>query len=99
MLIISGVFEIRADKREDAFAVIRTMVAATEQEPGCITYRFYEDISQANRVLVYEEWESAENLAAHFETPHMAVFRAAIPDILVGSPKIMRHDVAESQEM
>ena len=92
MIIVAGTIDIKPEKHDDAVIAAQKMVAATEQEAGCITYRFYEDISQPNRFLVYEQWESAENLKAHFQTPHTAEFNAALNDAIVGRPNIKRFD-------
>lgn len=99
MLIVAGTFPINPERREDALAAITDMVTATEQEDGCITYRFYEDLTEPGRFLIYEQWESKEHLAAHFNTPHMATFRSRIPGLLAGTPVIKRYDIAEVSDL
>ena len=91
MIIISGVVQIKPDMRETAVAVALKMSAASEAEPGCITYRFYSDFQDANTFLLYEEWESEAALAAHFQTPHMAEFQTQLPSILASEPAIKRY--------
>jgi quinol monooxygenase YgiN len=39
---------------------------------------FAAEVSDPNVVRLVERWESAEALRAHFATPHMAAFRAAM---------------------
>ena len=67
------------------------MMKATHEEVGCLAYVFSRDEMTPGRVNVFEKWESDVALAAHFEAPHMAEWRAAkdVPDlatILGGSP-------------
>lgn len=41
-------------------------------EPGCIRYEYFLPADgSADRVLLSEEWESAEKQALHLEQPHM----------------------------
>ena len=40
--------------------------ATRDEEPGCLVYCFAADPCHADRIQVYELWDSAEALAAHF---------------------------------
>ncbi|MEM7531034.1 MAG: putative quinol monooxygenase [Chloroflexota bacterium] len=99
MIIVAGTVEIQVEKRTEAIAAAQTMVAATVQEKGCITYQFYEDISIPGRMLVYEQWESDEALAAHMQTPHMAEFNKVLPGILAGKPDIHKFEISASTKL
>lgn len=92
MLIVSGTLQIRADKREEAVAAAVAMATATQAEVGCLTYNFYADLTDPTRFLVYEEWESAEALAAHSQTPHMAIFRAQMAQLAAAPTAIKRYE-------
>jgi quinol monooxygenase YgiN len=81
--------------RETAVAAALEMSAASEREAGCKTYRFYTDLADANTVFIFEEWESAEALAAHFETAHMADFRQKLPALLASEPEILQYEVSD----
>ena len=80
MLIVTGTFEIEADHLERLRAAAAAMAQATREEDGCICYAFWQDIEDPTTFRVYEEWEDRAALEAHFETPHMAVFRAALAE-------------------
>jgi quinol monooxygenase YgiN len=95
MIIISGTIPIQPDKREAAYAAALEMADATQKEAGCITYDFYSSVRDPNMILVYEEWETDAALTAHFATPHMAVFRSKLPDLVAGEGVIKKF-VAES---
>lgn len=98
MLIVAGTIKISAEHREAAMAAAQTMAAATQQEDGCLEYQFYEHISEPSTFLVFERWESADHLAAHFETAHMAVFRSAIQGIVVARD-IKRYAIASTSDL
>ena len=36
-------------------------------EPGCISYRFYQDIVEPERFFLFEEWESQAALDVHLQ--------------------------------
>ena len=84
MIVIAGSVAARPERREEAIRVARTMAAATRAEAGCVTYRFSADLDDPNTLLIFEEWESEEALARHFQTPHVAAFRQALPGLLAG---------------
>ncbi|MEL6406379.1 MAG: putative quinol monooxygenase [Chloroflexota bacterium] len=99
MIVIAGTVKIDPAKREDAKAVMKTMMDATMQEDGCITYQFLFNPWDDSEVYIFEEWESAEALDAHFQTAHMATFREALPNFVTSSFDIKRYDVSEVSNM
>ncbi|MEL7487756.1 MAG: putative quinol monooxygenase, partial [Pseudomonadota bacterium] len=62
---------------------MEAMIAASRAEPGCIDYRYGLDVSAPNEMVVVEYWEDWAALEAHFETPHMADWRAALAGVVV----------------
>ncbi|MEO8605951.1 MAG: putative quinol monooxygenase, partial [bacterium] len=76
MLIVAGHIQIRPERRDEAVAVAVKMMRATAQESGCRTYRFTGDLENPNLFHLFEEWEDAAALAAHFKAPHMTEFNA-----------------------
>jgi len=90
MIIISGSVTIAKGQRDNAIRVARTMVAATVKEPGCLHYRFYADLDDPDTFFLYEEWESEQALAGHFQSEHMRAFQAELPGLLGGPLEIRR---------
>ena len=67
MIIVAGTIYIPAELRDAALAASVALQAATrDDEPGCIAYVFAADPVAPDRISVYERWESAETLEAHF---------------------------------
>lgn len=93
IIVVAGTVPIQADKRNEAAAAMLEMAAKTQKEPGCISYRFFFSIENPNEVLVFEEWETAEALAAHFQTDHMAAFNKKLPSLAAGPGDIKRYVV------
>ena len=80
MLIVTGVFNLEPDHIERLRAAAMQMAQATRDEAGCRAYAFWQDIEDATRFRVYEEWDDKAALDAHFEAPHMQVWRAALAE-------------------
>jgi quinol monooxygenase YgiN len=78
MLIVHATARITPDTYDALRDAAAAMVAATMQEPGCITYSFCRDMLDETLVRIVEVWQDEAALAAHFKTPHMAAFQAAI---------------------
>jgi quinol monooxygenase YgiN len=78
MLIVHA----RAEVSDDALAALKPvadkMVAASNLEPGCISYAFAMDQQTPGLMRIVEVWQDQAALDAHFKTPHMAEFQAAI---------------------
>lgn len=83
MIVVTGTFRIAEASREKAAGIATTMARATREEPGCITYGFFEDIETPGLFRIYEEWKDEAALASHFEQPHMAAFGEAMADVEV----------------
>jgi quinol monooxygenase YgiN len=93
VLIIAGeigVAEGTIDSVKDALA---TMESETRKEAGCLAYAFSLDINDPTMMRVFERWESMGALEAHFKTPHMAAFGAAIGKIQPSSLDIKAYEI------
>lgn len=78
MLIVLAKAKVSADALEAARPAIAAMVAASNAEGGCIAYAFTQDVLDPTVLHIVEKWQDDAALAAHFATPHMAAFGAAI---------------------
>jgi quinol monooxygenase YgiN len=94
MLVIAGEIEIDAANREKAVAAAVAVMEATRREAGCISYTFSADLVEPGRFRIFEEWESPQALAAHFQAPHMAAFQAAVAGLGVKRMAIQRYEVS-----
>ena len=95
MLVISGTLSFRKDRLEEAHRQARLIMTRSAAEAGCQTYELSAQITDPLTFRLFEEWESADALAAHFQTPHFQVFAAALPDLVSAAPKFLRYEVTE----
>ena len=96
MLVIAGHIRIDPAKREAAVAAADDVMEATRREKGCLAYTFSADLHDEGLIHLFEEWDSQDALDAHFKTPHMATFQAAIPGLGVKEMKIRRYEVSSA---
>jgi quinol monooxygenase YgiN len=71
--------EHRAELLERLVALQRASLA----DPGCIAYRVFQDMDDADRFVLVEEWSDARAHESHDAQPHVARFLAASRDLLV----------------
>ena len=81
MLLITGTVRIDPAKIAAARPAMAAMVAASNSEDGCETYAYSQDLLDPGLIHISECWRDRAALKAHFESPHMAVWRAAIPGL------------------
>lgn len=78
MIVVNAI--IRASEATIAATkdAIATMEAASQAEEGCYDYTFSVELNNPNVMRITERWENMAALEAHFATPHMAAFQAAL---------------------
>jgi quinol monooxygenase YgiN len=94
MLIVAGVIQIDANRRaaaEEAFAAMR---AATLKEEGCIEYQAYVDRTDPGTLFMFEKWKDQAALDAHFTSPHMAQFGAALGGLGIRGMDVKKYVVS-----
>src|SRR5690554_5024025 len=64
LIIVSGRIYVRAGTRERFLASSANAIVQAREWPGCRDFVVAEDPIEADRVNVYEEWDSEEELLA-----------------------------------
>ena len=78
-------------KPEEADAVraaLSTLVAATRQERGCVSYALSESGAVPGTFVTDEQWTDQAALDAHMKTPHVAAAFAAVGEKMAGEVAI-----------
>ncbi|MEX0286972.1 MAG: putative quinol monooxygenase [Paracoccaceae bacterium] len=99
MIIVTGVIELEAAGIDKARAAAVDMMRETRKEDGCLVYEFSQLIENPNQFRVYEEWANLTALEAHFDAPHMGVFRAALGEVGVVSRNVVRMEAGEKTSL
>jgi quinol monooxygenase YgiN len=99
LIVVVGRVQSDADKREELMRIGHAVAGASRNEPGCISYRLYEDTELENAFVFVEEWESTQALQQHFTTAHVAEFMRAIPATIVAAPDVKFHTIAGTMDL
>jgi (4S)-4-hydroxy-5-phosphonooxypentane-2,3-dione isomerase len=65
-------------------ALVRHATTSMAREPGCLQFDFAADLTSPVHFLTYEVFTDETAFKAHLESAHMAEFRAAVKDLVVG---------------
>ena len=93
MLVINVAMTIDPARRADLVAAAITMQQASRPEAGCHHYVFAADLEHDDVFHIAEKWEDQASLDAHFATPHMAAFQAAVAGAVKGM-KAAKYEIA-----
>jgi quinol monooxygenase YgiN len=64
-VLISGEIDVAPEVRERTLQEAQPLIAAALAEAGCVHYAWTADLCRPGRIHVFEEWDTAEDLAAH----------------------------------
>ena len=65
-------------------ALVRHATTSLAREPGCVQLDFAADLTSPVHFLTYEVFVDETAFKAHLESAHMAKFRAAVKDLVLG---------------
>lgn len=99
MIVVVGRVQTDAGRRAELVRIGQAVAAASRLEPGCISYRVYQDTENEDDFVFVEEWESDVALQQHFATSHVAEFLQAIQATLVAAPDVKFHTIASSMDL
>jgi quinol monooxygenase YgiN len=77
MIYVIATLKIRPGTLEALANLAQPLIAGTRAEAGCLLYDFNASITDPETAVFIEKWESREALEAHFNTPHIAIWREA----------------------
>ena len=78
--------------REPAAACI----AQTRKEAGCISYELFASLTDPEKLVFIEKWETREALTAHSKQPHLKAWRdASAPHLVSRSIEIVHPEKVE----
>jgi quinol monooxygenase YgiN len=99
MVILAGTIRIGVGKRALALAPIRSMIESTRAEPGCLEYAFAFDALDDHLVRIFEVFRDDVALAEHRSSPHMATWRAAMPELGISGRDMSEYQVQSARKI
>ena len=64
MLIVAGHLQVAADQRSTYLDLVQRVTEMSRRAPGCLDFVQAPDPLEPDRIVVYERWESEEDLLA-----------------------------------
>ena len=95
MIVVNAIIRSSEENIAASKTAIATMETASRAEAGCHDYTFSVELNDPTMMRITEQWESTEALAAHFKTPHMADFQAALAANPLASVDAKFYEVTE----
>ena len=95
MIIVEGWVRAAPADIEALKAPAGAMIAATLAEPGCLQYAFAVDLLDPGLLRIVEKWVDDAALTAHFQTPHMAAFNAALGTLVRQGAEVKAYIASE----
>lgn len=74
MIMVQSTFQLDPDNKEAVIRLMKKMVQLCRQEHGCLSYEYYEGMTDPCQIILLQEWENANCLQEHYQTDHMADF-------------------------
>ena len=69
---------VLSEKRMELSQTIASLSGSIRLEKGCKRFDFCQSIEDENKLFIFEEWDTQENLVAHLKSEHFRVLRGAM---------------------
>jgi quinol monooxygenase YgiN len=96
-ILVSGVIDLDPARRDEALVSARPFVEGALTQQGCLAYAWTADLTIPGRVLVFEEWASETDLAAHLAGPHYRRMLAHLQAFRITNAVTRKHQVTKSE--
>lgn len=96
MIVVLAHVRAKAGREAEFAEVLRTLVAATRSEEGCLQYDAHQATENPCAFAFYERWASKEALDEHLKSTHIATAFAVLPELAEGPPAIVTYSLLEA---
>ena len=82
MIIVQSTFYLVAETQDSAIQQMKSMAQLCVVEPGCLSYEYFQGVTETNQVVLLQEWKDEKSLQAHYQTEHMEEFVSKLGEYL-----------------
>ena len=93
MIVVIATLRAKEGREQEVETLLLHLVEETRKEAGCLQYNLHRASEDPRHFAFYERWETAEALAAHFETPHFNETGGRVDELCEGEPSIVTYTV------
>jgi quinol monooxygenase YgiN len=76
------VFIAKAGHEADLHKALHSLQRLSRKDAGCLEYSVFSDLQRPGTFVLFEGWESSEDLQAHNEENHVKEFVEAVEPLL-----------------
>ena len=88
MIFVNVHFVIKPECRESFLKCVGDKLPSIHKEQGCIEYSLQENVFERNHFMIYEKWESSEDLELHHQQSYFKPFLVEVMGYSEGKPII-----------
>jgi quinol monooxygenase YgiN len=82
LLTVIAHMRAKPGKEQELNDALVALVEPTTQEDGYVNYDLHQGVEDPAVFYFYENWESADALDAHLQTPHLVEFAGRLDELL-----------------
>lgn len=97
MIVVTGHFRIPLGSLAAARDAMARVIDATRSEAGCLSYSYSEDMLEPGLFRVCECWTDRQALSAHFEQPHMRLWKEERARLGMTDREVIAHEISTSE--
>jgi len=94
MIVVQSTFQLLPSSHDTVMELMKKMMLLCQAEQGCLSYEYFVSLENPNRVILLQEWETADDLQDHYQTKHMEDFIVSLGSHL--EAPISSHSYASS---
>mgnify|MGYP002652261989 CR=1 FL=1 len=86
MMVIRVKVNVKPETKSDFIDAMKASISISSQFDGCLNFNLYEDITDENALLLYEEWDTPEHFQAYKSSDHFQESGKVLFSLMDGSP-------------
>lgn len=92
MIVIRVRLKVEQKNKEELLNYLKAEVQRNKALTGCLAYSLYQDVSEPDAFLLYEEWENMKLFNLYKNSEGFRKIMATLPPLLAGTPDSVYYD-------
>jgi len=94
MMVIRVKVQVKPENKASFIDVMTESIGISSQFDGCLNFDLYQDINNENALMLYEEWETADDFDAYKKSDHFQESGKLLFPLMDGKPDSAYFDAA-----
>lgn len=92
MIVIRIKLTVDQSNKEALVSYLKDEVQRNKTLSGCIAYSLYQDVSEADDLLLYEEWDNIDSFNLYKNSEAFSKIMSTVAPLLAGAPNSVYYD-------